>query len=119
MRRTASCACGQLRVECDGDPVGVSLCHCTECQKRTGSAFGIACLFTIGRVHLSVELDTDPLRVTVGESSAARVRVTNLARTPALPIGLEFPVGDALGRFTLPGLGGDLCEHCGLRHAAP
>ncbi len=69
-------------------------------------AFGIACLFTIGRVHLSVELDTDPLRVTVGESSAARVRVTNLARTPALPIGLEFPVGDALGRFTLPGLGG-------------
>lgn len=67
-------------------------------------AFGIACLFTIGRVHLSVELDTDPLRVTVGESSAARVRVTNLARTPALPIGLEFPVGDALGRFTLPGL---------------
>ena len=69
------------------------------------ATFGIACLFTIGRMHLAVDLDADPLRVTVGESSAARVRVTNLARTPALPIRLEFPVGDALGRFTLPGLG--------------
>jgi len=69
------------------------------------AAFGIACLFTIGRMNLAVELEVDPLRVTVGESAAARVLVTNLSRTPALPIGLEFPVGNALGRFTLPALG--------------
>ena len=68
------------------------------------AAFAIACLFTIGRMNLAVELDADPLRVTVGESAAARVRVTNLARTPVLPIGLEFPVGEAVGRFTLPAL---------------
>ena len=70
-------------------------------------AFAIACAFTIGRMNLAVELDADPVRVTVGESSAARVRVTNLARTPALPIGLEFPVGTAVGRFTLPTLAAD------------
>ncbi|MBK8446092.1 MAG: DUF58 domain-containing protein [Micropruina sp.] len=68
-------------------------------------AFAIACAFTIGRMNLRVELEADPVRVTVGESSAARVRVTNLARTPALPTGLEFPVGTAVGRFTLPPLG--------------
>lgn len=68
-------------------------------------AFAIACCFTIGRMNLAVTLEADPLRVTVGESSAARVTVTNLARTPVLPIGLEFPVGEALGRFTLPALG--------------
>lgn len=67
--------------------------------------FAIACGFTVGRMNLAVALEADPLRVTVGESSAARVRVTNLARTPLLPIGLEFPVGQALGRFTLPALG--------------
>lgn len=67
--------------------------------------FAIACGFTIGRMNLAVTLEADPLRVTVGESSAARVSVTNLARTPVLPIGLEFPVGEALGRFTLPALG--------------
>jgi uncharacterized protein (DUF58 family) len=67
--------------------------------------FVIACGFTVGRMNLAVTLEADPLRVTVGESSAARVSVTNLARTPVLPIGLEFPVGQALGRFTLPALG--------------
>ena len=43
--------------------------------------FLIACGFTLGRLNLAVELEADPLRVTVGESSAARVSVTNLART--------------------------------------
>ena len=40
MTREASCSCGQLRVFTEGDPVRVSVCHCLECQKRTGSAFG-------------------------------------------------------------------------------
>ncbi len=38
--RTASCSCGQLRVVCEGDPVRVSVCHCLDCQKRTGAPFG-------------------------------------------------------------------------------
>ena len=44
-RRMATCACGQLRVDCAGDPVRVSLCHCLDCQKRTGSTYGIAAFF--------------------------------------------------------------------------
>ena len=43
--RTASCACGQLRVICQGEPQKVSLCHCLECQRRTGSTYGIAAFF--------------------------------------------------------------------------
>ncbi len=38
--RTATCSCGQLRATCEGEPVRVSMCHCLECQKRTGSTFG-------------------------------------------------------------------------------
>ena len=37
--RTASCRCGRLQVECCGQPVRVSVCHCHACQKRSGSAF--------------------------------------------------------------------------------
>lgn len=48
-RRTASCSCGALRVECEGEPVSVSLCHCLECQKRTGGPFGIAAFFERAR----------------------------------------------------------------------
>lgn len=39
--RTATCRCGQLRVTCTGEPVRVSVCHCLECQKRSGSAFAV------------------------------------------------------------------------------
>lgn len=39
--RVATCRCGQLRATCSGEPVRVSVCHCLECQKRTGSAFGV------------------------------------------------------------------------------
>ena len=36
--RTATCRCGQLKATCEGEPVRVSVCHCLDCQKRTGSA---------------------------------------------------------------------------------
>jgi hypothetical protein len=39
--RTATCACGQLRIKCASDPVMISLCHCLDCQKRTGSTYGV------------------------------------------------------------------------------
>lgn len=47
MERTASCSCGQLQIRCHGDPAKVSVCHCLECQRRTGSAFGIAAFYEI------------------------------------------------------------------------
>ncbi len=37
--RTASCFCGQLRIEVQGEPRGVGVCHCLACQRRTGSVF--------------------------------------------------------------------------------
>jgi hypothetical protein len=43
--RRASCSCGQLFVDCTGEPVRVSMCHCLACQQRTGSAFGVQARF--------------------------------------------------------------------------
>ena len=36
---TASCRCGQLKATVTGEPVRVSVCHCLDCKKRSGSAF--------------------------------------------------------------------------------
>jgi hypothetical protein len=33
------CLCGKVRYRADTDPVFVSVCHCTDCQHFTGSAF--------------------------------------------------------------------------------
>jgi hypothetical protein len=41
MPRIASCTCGQLNAQCMGEPVRISVCHCFDWQRRTGSAFGV------------------------------------------------------------------------------
>ena len=38
---TASCRCGQLRATVTGEAVRVSVCHCLNCKKRSGSAFAV------------------------------------------------------------------------------
>jgi hypothetical protein len=35
--RRAACNCGQLSLAIEGEPVRVSMCHCLECQRRTGA----------------------------------------------------------------------------------
>lgn len=44
--RTASCSCGQLRVQVHGEPRGVGLCHCLACQQRTGTVFAALASFS-------------------------------------------------------------------------
>lgn len=53
--RTASCSCGRLSATCPGEPVSVSRCYCRECQRRTGSAYGIAAFFEASKVRISGE----------------------------------------------------------------
>jgi hypothetical protein len=48
--REASCSCGQLRITCAGEPVRISMCHCLECQKRTGAPFGVQARFPRAQV---------------------------------------------------------------------
>jgi hypothetical protein len=44
--RTAACSCGQLRIEVHGEPLGIGVCHCLACQRRTGSVFAALASFT-------------------------------------------------------------------------
>jgi len=50
--RQAACHCGQLRLEVTGDPFVVSICHCLDCQRRTGSAFGMQSAFKPDQVEI-------------------------------------------------------------------
>lgn len=53
--RQASCQCGQLSVRVQGEPVRVSVCHCLDCQKRSGSAFAFQARFPVGRIVVEGE----------------------------------------------------------------
>ena len=39
MKVTGGCHCGQITYEAEVDPATVRACHCTDCQKLTGTAF--------------------------------------------------------------------------------
>lgn len=51
--RLATCRCARLTVACSVEPMQVSVCHCLECQRRTGSAFGVQARFP--RTAVTVE----------------------------------------------------------------
>lgn len=36
MERTAKCLCGQFSVIVTGEPTMVNVCHCHDCQRRSG-----------------------------------------------------------------------------------
>lgn len=66
--RSGRCACGGVRYEAAGEPRRVSVCHCKDCQRRTGSAFGLACYFP----RESVRLLSGALRTFERTSEAGR-----------------------------------------------
>jgi hypothetical protein len=42
MKIDGSCSCGAIKVEGEADPARVQICHCTDCQTGTGSAFRVS-----------------------------------------------------------------------------
>lgn len=50
MLREAQCSCGQLGVITSGEPKIVAACSCLQCQKRTGSAFGLSSYFDTDQI---------------------------------------------------------------------
>ncbi|WP_265562153.1 GFA family protein [Sphingomicrobium arenosum] len=52
MKRAGHCACGAVRIEVAGEPLITHACHCTYCQRESGSAFGLNCLYEADRVAI-------------------------------------------------------------------
>ena len=61
--RHASCNCGQLYLTCEGEPVRVSICHCLECQRRSGSLFATQAWFSREQVKAIEGRSTSYVRV--------------------------------------------------------
>lgn len=66
---TGRCFCGAARYRVAEEPLVVYACHCTDCQKRSGSAFGLsmwvrvsAIEVTRGEVRADVPLGADGRR---------------------------------------------------------
>jgi hypothetical protein len=49
--RTAACLCGQFSLVAEGDPERISICHCHNCQRRTGSVFAMQARYPLAQIH--------------------------------------------------------------------
>lgn len=52
MHVTGGCHCGAIRYQGEIDPERVSICHCTDCQRLTGSAYRVTALARPGSFRL-------------------------------------------------------------------
>ena len=70
--RVAACICGQLTIACTGEPVRVSMCHCLNCQRRSGSAFAVQARFPRESVAISGEAKAFNLKGDSGGTATFR-----------------------------------------------
>lgn len=52
-KHEGGCLCGSIRYTISGDPVASLVCHCTHCQKQSGSAFSTIVGAPEGQVEIS------------------------------------------------------------------
>ena len=53
MHIDGACQCGNITYEAEIDPAQVAICHCTDCQMLTGSAFRITVLTPRTNIRLT------------------------------------------------------------------
>ncbi len=53
MRIDGQCHCGLITYEAEIDPLAVSICHCTDCQRLTGSPYRVTVLCSGDQVRLT------------------------------------------------------------------
>lgn len=56
--RIAACSCGSLTATCRGEPVRVSVCHCLDCRRRSGSVFSSNATFAADQVSTAGAFST-------------------------------------------------------------
>ena len=91
MKITGACHCGAITIEGEADPEKVTICHCTDCQTGTGSAFRVSVPIP-GNVF---KMTGQPTSYTKTTSDSGRPRVQTFCGKCGTPIYSTTP-GDGL-----------------------
>ena len=67
---TGRCLCGDIEFRLNEDPVAFYACHCTDCQKRSGSSFGLS--MWVKRASLEVSKGAPALQTLKGADGGRR-----------------------------------------------
>ena len=73
MKIEGGCHCGAIRYEAEVDPETVSICHCTDCQELTGTAYRVTVFASEGSFRIT-EGDPTVYIKTTAESGNKRAQ---------------------------------------------
>jgi hypothetical protein len=76
MKIDGHCHCGQITFEAEVDPMALTICHCTDCQTLTGSAF---------RINIPAPAEHFVLRSGTPKSSSVAMLSNNFSMSPDSP----------------------------------
>lgn len=87
---TGGCVCGATRYRLTAEPVTLYACHCTDCQKRSGGAFGLSMWVARAALELAQgEVQTHTTTFadgrTGGSRNCARCGTHLWTETPTVP----------------------------------
>lgn len=105
--RTATCACGAVNISARGSPIVINACSCTDCQRRSGSAFTYTAFYANADVVASGALKSFRNQSEAGRSRdtffCANCGVTMLTRLEVFPQAIGVAVGTLVDKaFSAP-----------------
>ena len=93
------CACGQVRYRLSGKPLVVNACHCTWCQRETGTVHALNAVYEFDRVeHLKAEPE-------IVDTPSASGKGQRIARCPDCKVAIwsNYPGAGPALRFVRVG----------------
>src|SRR5262245_29677625 len=116
--RRAACSCGQLHLSIEGEPSRISMCHCLECQRRTGAVISNQARFRREQVTFAGKAAT--WTRTAESGNALTFHFCPICGSTVYWEGEGFPgyVAVAIGNFADPNFPAPMTG-CGRSHATP
>ena len=67
MSNSGGCLCGRISYDLKGEPIVSLVCHCTNCQKQSGSAFSVNVICQQDQIQVTGKLSTYEDRSDTGD----------------------------------------------------
>jgi hypothetical protein len=90
MKVTGSCHCGRIGLEAEIDPGRVRICHCTDCQKLSGSVFRV----TVPVAERDVSFRGDTPSTYIKRSESGNERLHAFCGNCGTPLYATTPAGN-------------------------
>ena len=84
MKIDGGCYCGYLSFEGEADPDKTTICHCTDCQALTGSAYRVS--VPAASESLSVRTGSPKIHVKTAENGAKRAQAPDPPSLAGRPV---------------------------------